>query len=98
MGTEAKHMYINGEWVPADSKKTYDLIDPSNGEVIAKIANGGVNEAKRAIDAASAAFPLWAATPPKERGEILKRAEYNLIERADEIATLLSKENGKPFT
>jgi len=90
-------MYINGEWISAAGEKTYDLKNPANGEVIAKVADGGTEEVKRAIRAASDAFPLWAKMSAKERGEILKRAEANILAKKDEIARLITLENGKPF-
>ncbi len=92
-----KNLYINGKWVPAEKGKTYELRSPSTGAVLAHVADGGTADVKKAIDAASDAFPLWANTPAKERGEILIRAEQNLLQRKEEIARLVSEENGKPF-
>lgn len=90
-------MYIDGEWIAAQNQKTYDLINPGTGEILAKVADGGTVEVKKAIVAASRAFPLWAQTSAKERGAILKRAEANMLARIDEIARLITQENGKPF-
>ena len=90
-------MYINGQWVKADSKQTFEVCDPATGELVAKVADGGTLETKQAIDAASLAFKQWAITSAKERGKILKQARQIMQERADEIAKLIVLENGKPF-
>jgi succinate-semialdehyde dehydrogenase/glutarate-semialdehyde dehydrogenase len=90
-------MYINGEWVEAASKKTYDLLNPATGELITKVADGGTLEVQKAIQAAHKAFLLWAQTPAKDRGAILKKAEANMLAKADEIARLIHQENGKPL-
>ena len=95
--TQVKKMYINGEWVGAEGNKTYDLKSPSTGEVLAQIADGGAPEVKKAVHAADAAFPNWAKTSARERGAILKKAEENMLAKTDEIAKLISQENGKPF-
>lgn len=92
-----KQMYIDGKWVSATQGKTYDLINPATEEVIAKIADGGAEEAKRAIRAANDAFPIWSKMSAKERGAILRRAESNLLARKDDIARLITLENGKPY-
>ncbi|MBU6446401.1 MAG: NAD-dependent succinate-semialdehyde dehydrogenase, partial [Verrucomicrobia bacterium] len=88
-------MFINGQWV--ETGKTYDLINPGTGEILAKVADGGTQEVKLAIAAARDAFPKWAKISAKERGAILKKAEANMLARADEIAHLVMQENGKPL-
>lgn len=90
-------MYINGEWIAAAGNKTYELKNPADGQVIAQVADGGTPEMKVAIRAAADAFPAWAKMPAKARGEILKRAEANIWAKRDEIARLITMENGKPF-
>lgn len=95
--SQQKKMYINGEWVPAANNKTYELRSPGTGAVIAYIADGGAAETKKAIAAAQAAFPLWAKMPAKERGIILKKAETNMLANLEDIAHLITEENGKPF-
>ena len=71
------------------------MLDPATGEVIASVANGTVEDAMACVDAADAAAASWAATSPRERAEILRRAFELMTERADEIAHLISLENGK---
>lgn len=90
-------MYIDGAWVSAENGKTYELKSPGSGEVIAQVADGGTTEAKRAIAAAKTAFPFWSNMSAKERGAILRRAEANILAKVDEIARLITLENGKPF-
>jgi succinate-semialdehyde dehydrogenase / glutarate-semialdehyde dehydrogenase len=90
-------MYIDGKWVAADSGKTFDLINPATQELIATIADGGEAETKRALQAAHRAFPLWKNLGAKKRGELLKQAEQNILSKKEEIARLITLENGKPF-
>ena len=94
---DTKLLYINGEWIAAEGGMTYELRNPATKEVTAKIADGGTADVKKAIAAARDAFPSWAKTPAKERGAILKRAETNVLAKIDEIAKLITMENGKPF-
>jgi len=89
--------YVNGEWVNADSGKTFAVTNPSTGEKIAECADLGRDEVKRAIDAAYAAQPAWAAKTAKERANILRRWYDLMIENADDLARLLTAEQGKPL-
>jgi succinate-semialdehyde dehydrogenase/glutarate-semialdehyde dehydrogenase len=88
-------LYIGGAWVPASEGGRFDVTDPSNGKVIAQVADGSVDDALSAVAAAHDAGQGWAATAPRERAEILRRAFDLMIERRDELATLISLENGK---
>ena len=90
-------MYIDGAWEEASGGKTFAVRNPANGEVVGIIPDGGVEETRRAIEAADRAFPKWARTPAKERGEILRRTQNLMAERRDEIAKLVVLENGKPY-
>ncbi|WP_291051977.1 NAD-dependent succinate-semialdehyde dehydrogenase [Herbiconiux sp.] len=81
----------------AASGKTLDVYDPATGEVIASIADAGVDDGARALDAAVAAQADWAATPPRVRGEILRRTFDLLQERKEEAALLMTIEMGKPL-
>jgi succinate-semialdehyde dehydrogenase/glutarate-semialdehyde dehydrogenase len=90
-------LFIGGEWVDAASGKTLDVYDPATGEVIASIADAGVDDGARALDAAVAAQADWAATPPRVRGEILRRTFDLLQERKEEAAVLMTIEMGKPL-
>lgn len=90
-------MYINGEWVEAVSGMTFDDYSPFTGEVFAKVASANKDDAKLAIDAAAAAFPAWAATPPAERAMHFLKAAEVLEKRRQEIAGILTEETGATF-
>ncbi len=90
-------MFIDGQWVEAYSGRTFTVSDPATGEVIGEVADGGAAETTRAVEAAERAFPAWAALPPKERGVILQRIQALMEARRDELARLVTRENGKPF-
>jgi succinate-semialdehyde dehydrogenase/glutarate-semialdehyde dehydrogenase len=76
---------------------TFDVVNPATGEAIATIADGGASDAAAAIEAAGRAQPSWAAVPARERAEILRRAYELIVERADELALLMTTEMGKPL-
>ena len=86
-------LYIDGQWV--DGNGTLDVIDPSDGSVIAKVATAGDAEIEAALAAADRAAPAWAKTAPRVRGEILRKAFELMTQEADYLAELISKENGK---
>lgn len=90
-----RQLFIGGEWRAASGGGRFDVIDPADGSVLADVADGTVEDATAALDAAAAAQPDWAATPPRERGEILRRAFGLVNDRADEIARVMSLEMGK---
>ncbi len=76
---------------------TLPVQDPSTGEVLAEVADASPADAIAALDAAVEAAPTWAAHPPRERGEILRRAFEMINERADDLALLMTLEMGKPL-
>jgi len=88
-------LFIGGTWRPSYSGERFDVSDPGTEEVVATVANGGAVDARAAAEAAAAAQPLWAARPPREKAEILRRSWELLMERADELARLITLENGK---
>lgn len=90
-------LLIGGEWVAADNGRTLAVNDPSNGNKLVDIADASVADGVRALDAAVAVQEEWAATAPRERGEILRRAFELVRERADEFALLMTLEMGKPL-
>ena len=92
---DLRQLYIGGEWRAASGGGRFDVIDPADGSVLADVADGTVEDATAALDAAVAAQPEWAATPPRDRGEILRRAFGLVNDRADEIARVMSLEMGK---
>ena len=88
-------LFIGGKWVPASSGKRFDVLDPATGDVLATVADGDESDAIAAVDAAAAAGPAWAKTAPRVRGEALRKAWELMTERADDLAKLISLENGK---
>jgi succinate-semialdehyde dehydrogenase / glutarate-semialdehyde dehydrogenase len=93
----ADGLYIGGEWVAAEGGKTFEVRDPSTGEVLKEIADASAADGIRALDAAVAAQDAWANTAPRERGEILRRAFDLLMERREDFALLMTLEMGKPL-
>ena len=90
-------LYIGGAWVAADRGNTFEVRDPATNQVIKVIADASPEDGKRALDAAVAAQESWAATPPRTRSDILRRAFDLVAERAEDIALLMTLEMGKPF-
>ncbi|MBB3948802.1 NAD-dependent succinate-semialdehyde dehydrogenase [Aureimonas jatrophae] len=89
----AKGLFIDGEWRQTDAQIA--VVDPSTEREIARVADAGVEEAMAAVDAADRAAPGWRAKSPRERSEILRRCFELMIRHADELAALISLENGK---
>ena len=90
-------LFIVGAWRPASGGGTVPVDDPSTQEVIAEVADASVADGRSALDAAVAAAPAWAATPPRERGEILRRAFELITARSEDLALLMTLEMGKPL-
>lgn len=88
--------YINGQWISSD--KTVAVTNPATGEEIAQVADLGVNEAKEAIEAADRAFPAWRDKPAKERAKILHRWYELVMEHQEDLAHIMTREQGKPLT
>ena len=89
-------LFINGEWVSTSNR--HPIYDPSDNSLIAEIAVAGDKEIDAAIDAAAAAFPSFAKIPARVRAEILRKAFEIMVSEADDLARLVSRENGKVFT
>jgi succinate-semialdehyde dehydrogenase/glutarate-semialdehyde dehydrogenase len=89
-------LFIGGEWRDASGGETLEVEDPSTGEAIAAIADATPDDAKAALDACCDVQEEWASHPPRERGEILRRAFEALSARTDELAVLMTLEMGKP--
>jgi succinate-semialdehyde dehydrogenase / glutarate-semialdehyde dehydrogenase len=90
-------LYIGGQWREAEGGKRLEVEDPSTGEVLATVADASVADGAAALDAAVAAQPSWAATAPRDRGEILRAAYEKVTERAEDLALLMTLEMGKPL-
>ncbi|MHB2000641.1 MAG: NAD-dependent succinate-semialdehyde dehydrogenase [Solirubrobacteraceae bacterium] len=88
-------LLIGGQWRAAGSGETFGVEDPATGQTLVQVSNAGERDAIEALDAAVQAQRAWAEHPPRERGEILRRAYEQLVERADELALLMTLEMGK---
>jgi succinate-semialdehyde dehydrogenase/glutarate-semialdehyde dehydrogenase len=97
VGAAPTGLFIGGSWVPASSGRTIAVEDPATGEAITQVADATIGDGRAALDAAVQAQPAWAATPPRERGEILRRAFELITRRIDELALLMTLEMGKPL-
>ena len=89
--------YIDGAWVEADSRGRFDVDNPATGVIVGHVPNMGAVETKRAIAAAEAALPAWRALPAKERSRILRKWFDLIVANADDLALLLTTEQGKPL-
>ena len=88
-------LMIGGAWVDASDGRTFTVSDPATGELIANVADGSVADGLAAVTAAHDALPGWAATPPRQRAEVLRRTFQLMSERTEELARLIVRENGK---
>jgi succinate-semialdehyde dehydrogenase/glutarate-semialdehyde dehydrogenase len=92
-----RQLYVGGRWVPGGGGGRIEVIDPADGSVLTDVADGTLDDARAALDAAVAAQADWAATPPRDRGEILRRAFGLVTGHADDLALVMSLEMGKPI-
>ncbi|AMM22095.1 NAD-dependent succinate-semialdehyde dehydrogenase [Frondihabitans sp. PAMC 28766] len=90
-------LLVNGVWRPATGGETFTVIDPATGASLAEVADGTPADGIAALDAADDAAAGWAATPPRKRAEILRRAFDLTIEHTDDLALLMTMEMGKPL-
>jgi succinate-semialdehyde dehydrogenase/glutarate-semialdehyde dehydrogenase len=91
-------LFIGGSWRDASGGGTFAVENPADGSTLVEVADGTVEDGKAAIDAAVAAQPEWAKVPPRDRGEILRTAFETVTARADELATIMTLEMGKPLS
>ena len=90
-----KYLYINGKWQAGSDGMCFDVVNPATEEVLASVADGSIEDGLDAVAAAHAAGPAWAATPPRQRGEILRRAYELMIDHQEALARLITQESGK---
>uniref|UniRef100_UPI0018DCD6F0 NAD-dependent succinate-semialdehyde dehydrogenase n=1 Tax=Variovorax sp. E3 TaxID=1914993 RepID=UPI0018DCD6F0 len=89
--------YVGGEWIVANSRRTITVRNPATGESVGTVPDMGSEETRRAIHAADAALPAWRAMLAKERGRLLRKWFDLIIENKDDLALLLTSEQGKPL-
>ncbi len=90
-------LLINGEWRNSLSGRTINVLNPANGEIIGTVAHAEKPDLDAALEAAEKGFKIWSATSPYDRSKLMRRAAELLRERADEIAPVLTLEQGKPL-
>jgi succinate-semialdehyde dehydrogenase/glutarate-semialdehyde dehydrogenase len=89
--------FINGEWQAAENSSTFEVTDPATGESLGTVPNMGTAETRRAIDAANKAWPAWRKKTAKERAAIMRRWYELMLENAEDLAMILTREQGKPL-
>jgi succinate-semialdehyde dehydrogenase / glutarate-semialdehyde dehydrogenase len=89
--------FIDGEWQGADDASTFEVVDPATGQSLGYVPNMGAVETRRAIDAANRAWPAWRKKTAKERAAIMRRWYELMLENADDLAMILTREQGKPL-
>jgi len=92
-----RQLFIAGQWVPAADGREFGVENPATETTLCEIADGGATDSARAVEAAVAAQDSWARTAPRVRSEILRRAYELIMERADDLAMLMTLEMGKPL-
>lgn len=91
-------LYIGGAWRKAASAERIPVLDPATGEVFAEVASAGVEDGLSAVASAADALPAWSRTPPRERGEVLRRTFEIMMQRQKDLAELIVRENGKAMS
>ena len=95
---ETVPMLVGGRWETSRSDRLGEVFNPSTGRVIARVPLGTAGDVDRAVASAAGAFPDWADTPVVERARVLFRFRERLVQKADELAVLVTRENGKTLT
>jgi succinate-semialdehyde dehydrogenase/glutarate-semialdehyde dehydrogenase len=90
-------LYIGGQWRDGGEGNTIEVEDPATGETLIEVADATVDDAKAALGAAHETFHEWRDHPPRERGDVLRRAYDVITERTDDLALLMTLEMGKPL-
>src|SRR5215468_1897087 len=89
--------YVGGAWIEADDRAAFEVVNPATGEVLGEVPRMGVAETRRAIAAAADAFPGWRSLLARDRARILRRWADLLVDHEDDLALLLTSEQGKPI-
>jgi succinate-semialdehyde dehydrogenase/glutarate-semialdehyde dehydrogenase len=97
VGAVGKSLFIGGAWVDPADGGSFPVYDPATGEALCEVADAGARDGRRALDAAVGAQQGWAATAPRQRSEILRRAYEIVLARSEDLALLMTLEMGKPL-
>ena len=90
-------LLIGGRWRDSSDSTVFEVEDPATERALTSVANATVADGRAALDAAVSAQPAWAATPPRDRGELLRAAYETVVEHTEELALLMTLEMGKPL-
>ena len=90
-------MYIDGQWTDAENNRTFDVFNPATGAKIGEVPDGTRRDATRAIESAQRAFPLWSGLTAYERSSYLYEAYRIMTDRMEELARVMTEEQGKPL-
>ncbi|MBI2231280.1 MAG: aldehyde dehydrogenase family protein, partial [Deltaproteobacteria bacterium] len=90
-------LFIASEYLDSESRETTPVKNPATGEIVDTVPKGTVNDIRRAIDVAKSALPKWSQMAPSKRGAILLQAGHLILQQERELATLLTREQGKPM-
>ncbi len=90
-------VFIGGQWLPGSAGE-FDVENPADRTVIDQVSDGGPAEATAAVDAAASALPAWSAMPPRQRSEILRRTYELMVRDTEDLAVMISAENGKSLS
>ncbi|MEO8488721.1 aldehyde dehydrogenase family protein, partial [Pseudomonas sp.] len=94
----AELAYVDGQWVAADSGATLDVRDPATGQLLAQVPSMDALDTRAAIEAAERAWPAWRARPAAERAGLLERWYQAMIDNLDDLALIMTCEQGKPLS
>jgi succinate-semialdehyde dehydrogenase/glutarate-semialdehyde dehydrogenase len=94
---ETLGLYIDGQWLSGDGRRTTEVYDPATGAVLGELPLASKDDLDRALAAAQTGFEVWRVTPPEQRFQIMIKAAALLRERAERIARVVTMEEGKPF-
>ncbi|PTX62553.1 succinate semialdehyde dehydrogenase [Melghirimyces profundicolus] len=90
-------LFIDGAWRPAENGETYEVLNPATGKVVGQSADGSEADVKKAVEAAHRAFPEWSGKTARERADILRRAYDQIVSHKEELAKIMTLEQGKPL-
>ena len=97
LGLLLDRAYVGGQWIEADEGETFPVVNPATGDELAQVPRLGSAETRAAIESAQAAYPAWRATLAKDRARIMRRWSDLMLDHSDDLALLLTAEQGKPL-
>src|SRR6476659_8086391 len=93
-----QNIFINNQWLPSEGNRQFAVYNPADGSKITDVADATVKDTEQAIAAATEAFKTWSNTPAKTRGALLRKLYQLIIDNTNDLALLLTTEQGKPLS